>query len=182
MRRTFKDRWSRAGIGLVIGPSVCVLSGCYERVAQGDSAVYRFAWWIGPMVILAGILGLPVGWLLRKKVPRWGYSLMILAPIVLVIGAPAIYRDRVVIDSEHFEAQFGLWFKPQFHQVRFDDLREIQYVGVRGNRGRTNYELRCVTKSGQVTVVPAGDLVRNTVPEILERAKAHGVAIQVQPD
>jgi hypothetical protein len=47
-----------------------------------------------------------------------------------------------------------------------------------GHRGpRTKYELRCRSAAGQLTVVPAGDLIRNTVPELLDRARAKGVSV-----
>ena len=46
---------------------------------------------------------------------------------------------------------------------------------------KVNYaELHCITNAGQVSVVHAGDLVRNTVPEILARARARGVVVESQ--
>jgi hypothetical protein len=163
--------------------ALCLVAGCYERVTDGNASVYRFAWWLGPAVIAGGILGVPVGWVLRKVLPRWGLALMVLSPFLLILVAPAMYSDRVVVDDEHFEARYGFWFSPTVHNLRFRDLRQIQYVGVPGSRGRTKYELHCVTSAGQATVVSAGDLVRQTVPEILARAKASGVVVVNQvPD
>ncbi|MGC8642741.1 MAG: hypothetical protein ACP5XB_23020 [Isosphaeraceae bacterium] len=147
---------------------------------RGDQAVYRFAWWLGPAVIAGGILAEPVGWYLRKVNRKWGFVLMVMGPVLLVAVAPAMYSDRVAVDKEHFEAKYGLWFRPTEKSVRFDDLREIRLVGVKGNRGRINYELRCFTKTGETRIVPAGDLLKNTVPEILERAKAKGVNVAIE--
>jgi hypothetical protein len=134
---------------------------------------------MGPAVIAGAILGFPAGWILRRKSERWGFVLMGISPFLLIMVAPAIYSDRVVVDQNHFEANYGLWFSPTIHNIRFQDLREIRYVGVPGRRGRMNYELRCTTTSGEQRVVHAGDLVKNTVPEILERAKARGVAVSI---
>lgn len=157
--------------------ALCLVAGCYERVSQGNTAVYHFVWWLGPAVIAGGILGVPFGWLLRKAVPKWGYALMIVGPLLLIFVAPAMYSDHVVIDDDHFEATYGLWFSPQVQSLQFKDLSQIQYVGIPDNRGRTKYEMHCLTRTGQMTVVPAGDLVRQTVPELLARAKAKGVAV-----
>jgi hypothetical protein len=157
-----------------------LFAGCYEHVSRGNQSIYQFAWWLGPVVIAGGVLGIPAGWLLRKWSPKWGFVLMGLAPLLLLFVAPAMYSDRVLIDDEHFEARYGFWFNPSEHNLRFQDLREIKYVEVSGNRGRTNYELHCFTKTGQVSVVHAGDLVKNTVPEILARARARGVVVHSQ--
>jgi hypothetical protein len=157
--------------------AICLVAGCYERVAEGNTSTYRFAWWLGPAVIVGGIVGIPVGWYLRKTVPRWGWALMILGPCMIVLVAPAMYSDRVVIDDEHFEATYGFWFSPTTQNVKFQELSQIEFVGVPGNRGRTNYELHCMSAARGMFVVPAGDLVRQTVPEILSRAKAKGVVV-----
>ena len=53
-------------------------------------------------------------------------------------------------------------------------------MAVKESRGRTNYELRCFTKNGQPRVVHAGDPVKNTVHEILERAQAKGVNVVLE--
>jgi hypothetical protein len=166
----------------VAGLALLTTSGCYERVARGDQSVYQFAWWMGPAVIAGGILGVPAGWFLRRVNERWGFVLMVLGPVLLILVAPAMFSDRVVVDPDHFEARYGIWFRPSVHSIRFDDLREIRYVKVKGARGRTDYQLNCITKAGETRVVHAGDLVRNTVPEILARAKAKGVPVVLQDD
>ncbi len=170
-------RRAAAFIGLL---ALVLISGCYERVTQGNQSIYRFAWWLGPAVIAGGILGLPAGWFLRTVNKKWGFALMVLSPVLLIIVAPATYSDRVVVDDQHFEAKYGIWFSPNMQSVRFDDLSEIRYVATRGHRGRIDYSLHCVTKTGETRIVPAGDLVKNTVPEILEKAKAKGINIVVE--
>ncbi len=160
---------------LVAALMLCFLAGCYEHVSRGNESIYRFEWWLGPAIIAGGILAVPVSWFLRKW--KWGFVLLVMGPILLVIVAPSLYSDRVLIDDDRFEARYGFWFSPTIQQVRFADLREIRYVAVRVHRGRTDYELHCVNDAGKVDVVPAGDLVINAVPEILARAKARGVRI-----
>jgi hypothetical protein len=180
MGRQFASRSARGAAVLVGALTLCVMSGCYEHALQGNASIYRFAWWLGPMLIAAGVLSVPAGWLLRQWNAKWGFVLMILGPILLVVVVPAMYSDYVVVDDEHFEARYGFWFSPTVHNVQFQELREIRYVAVPGSRGRTDYELRCLSNTGQVSVVHAGDLVKNTVPEILARARARGVSVASQ--
>jgi len=178
--RCFRAMSARGMVVLVGVLALCLISGCYEHVSRGNQSLYRFAWWVGPMVIVGGILGVLIGWLLRKRSQTWGVLLMVMAPVLLVIVAPAMYSDHVLIDDEHFETRYGFWFSPAKHNLRFEDLREIRYVAVPGSRGSTNHELHCIANTGQTSVVHAGDLVRNTVPEILARAKARGVIVPSQ--
>jgi hypothetical protein len=152
-------------------------SGCYDQSTHGDQTVFSFAAWLGPVVILGGLVFVPAGWFLRRVSAKWGFVVMGLAPVLLILVAPAMYSDKVVVDAEHFEARYGIWFAPSTHNIRFDDLREIRHVGVRGNRNRVNYQLECVRKDGSTEVVAIGDLVVNAVPEILRRAEAKQVQI-----
>jgi hypothetical protein len=154
---------------------MCSIAGCYEHTTRGNESFYQFASWLGPVIIGAGILAIPIGWLTRKS--KLGFVLMCMGPVLLLFVAPAMYSDRVVIDDDHFEAHYGLWFNPSVRNVRFSDLREIRYVSVQGTRGRIKYELHCVNKNGNEAVVPAGDLIKYTVQEIMTRAKAKGVII-----
>ncbi len=178
MRRLFQTGSVKSRAALLAAMSLCFVTGCYEHVSRGNESIYGFAWWLGPMIIAVGVVGFPIGWLVYKNwSERLGFALLILAPVLLVVVAPAMYSDRVLIDEEHFEARYGFWFAPTTHNLRFDDLREIQYVAVRGRRGRKKYELHCVSNAGDVSVVHAGNLVKNTVPEILARAQAKGVRV-----
>jgi hypothetical protein len=155
-------------------------SGCYEKVVQGDESVYRFAGWVGIVVIAAGLVGIPAGWLLRRWSAKWGFVLMGMSPLLLILIAPAMYSDRVVVGPDGFHARYGIWFSPRVHDVRFDTLKEIRRVGVRNSKGRINYELHCVRKDGEVEAIAIGDLVVKAVPEILSRAKARHVPVIIE--
>lgn len=168
---------SRSVLLLAASLALCLVPGCHELVSQGDQSTYRFAWWLGPAVIVAGLLGIPLGWVLRKWNVKLGFALMVLGPVLLVVVAPAMYNDRVVVDNEHFEARYGFWFAPTVHNLRFRDLREIRYVAVPADNGRTNNELHCLTAAGELRVVHAGNLVVKCVPEIMERARAAGIPV-----
>ena len=177
MAANFRPRSARIFLVLCGALLLCLLAGCYERVTDGNQTIYRFASWLGPVIITIGVVCLPLGWFLRGWNSTWGWVLMIMGPLLVAFIAPAMYSDRVLIDDEHFEARYGAWFDPSVHNLRFQDLREIRYVGVADHRGRTKHEMHCIAKTGQATVVHSGDLVKFTVPEILARAKARGVVV-----
>jgi hypothetical protein len=168
---------------------VCFLSGCYERITKGDQSIYHFAKWVGPLVILGGIVALPLAWFIYQgskrfdhvSIRQWGARfalvLAVVGPVALALVAPGMYMDRVVVDADHFEASYGMWFKPSLHTVRFDDLSEIRFATVPGPRGRKVRQLHCKEKTGTTHVVAVGDLLINAVPEILEKARTKGVSV-----
>lgn len=160
-----------AGLALVL---ICLISGCHEHTVEGRQSVYRFAPWVGVSVIAGGLLAVPLGWVLRKWSGKWSFVLILMGPFVLVMVAPSMYLDRVVVDDDHFEVRYGIWWSPSVHNLRFADLQAIHYLTVSGRRG---YQMQCLGQDKTVTVVHAGDLVRNTVPEILQRARAKGVVV-----
>ncbi len=160
---------------LIVALLLCSMAGCYEHEISGNQSIYRFVWWLGPVVFVVGVLGSFVGWRLRKY--RWGFIGFIMGPVLILIVAPSMFSDRVVIDDDHFEARYGFWFSPTVHHVRFDELREMRYVAVTDMRGRRKFQIHCVMNSGEVEVVHSGDLVKNTVSEFLARAQARGVPV-----
>jgi hypothetical protein len=132
------------------------------------------------LIIAGGCLTIVLGWVLRKWTPKWGFVLICMGPFLLIIVAPAMYSDYVLIDDEHFETSYGFWFSPTVQNLRFKELREIRFVEVPRRRGGTEIELQCITHAGEIHVVHGGSLVTNTVPEMLARAKAKGVLVPNQ--
>ena len=158
--------------------TVCLLSGCYDRVQRGEESVYHFAMWARILVIGAGVILIPLGILLLIFIKqRWGFIPIILGPVLLFLVGPSMFTDYVVVDANHFEASYGLWFSPNVHHVKFRELRELRHVAVRDSKNRIKYELHCKHMNGSVTVVHCGDLVRNAVEEILSKARAAGVSV-----
>lgn len=162
--------------------TLVLVPGCYELSIQGNTSVYHFASWLGPTVIILGLLGIPAGWLLSRWIAKWGYTMSVVCVVALIIVAPAMYCDEVVIDDDHFEAKYGFWFNPSKHDVTFGDLQEIRYVERVDNRNKTQIDLECVRQNGSVDRVHAGDLVIKAVPEILRRARQKGVPITEPKD
>ena len=192
-------RLARHGRVLAALVALACLAGCYERTANGTQAIYRAAWWSGPLLTGISLATLLVGWGLykwSKKPPaagaslkhqalamgktwswKWGLVLIFMPVVMLTIVVPALYIDKAVLDDDHCEARYGFWFMPTERTLRFQDFREIRHVAVRDQRGRTTCELHCTSISGELQVFPVGDLMGCVVPELLARAKARGVTV-----
>ena len=153
---------------------LCLLSGCCEHTTDGSVSIYKFAGWMGPTVIIGGILSITIAFLIRKSTIR--FAVIGLIAILLIVVAPAMYNDRVELDDEHFEARYGFWFNPKEVNLRFEDLKSIRRVKTRSLRGTVGWELHCTSKSDQKTVLHLGDLVQFAAEEIMEKARAKGVA------
>jgi len=164
-------------LALAVAPLLCFVSGCYERTTNGTESIYRCAAWTGPTIIGIGIVALLASWLLFKWNKGVGITIAIVTLFLVPLLAPSMYVDRVLVDDDHLESTYGFWFSPNVRSLRFEDLAEIRYVALAGYRGGTKYELHCLTHKGRVEVVHGGDLAINAFPEILERAKAKGVAV-----
>jgi hypothetical protein len=162
---------------LITAILLCFLAGCYEHETSGNESIYRFAWWLGPVILVSGILTTLIGWCFRRR--KWGLAALIVGPLYVLLMTPAMYNDYVLIDDDHFEQRSGLWMSPTVHNVRFDELQEIRYVVDTDARGRRQDELRCMTTAGTLVVVNVGNLVKKIVPEIFARAKAKGVRVVI---
>jgi hypothetical protein len=165
---------------LAVGLLALVAGGCVDRNVDGERVTYAFSWWVWASVLVAALLAFPLGLVLRKRTARGGWTLLVLAPLALLVMWPALVLDRVKIDSEHFEARYGIWVSPSRHSLRFDDLRQMRLVTFeeRTRRGRrTKQKLVCVTKDGRAETVQLGDLLKRAAPEILERAEERRVLV-----
>ena len=173
----------RLSVLVTVSLSLCA-GGCVERTVNGDEVGYGYSWWVPVVVLLVALVALPLGLVTRRRSARFGWGVMILAPILAIVVFPAMILDKVKVDSEHFEAHYGFWFAPSRPSVRFDDLRELRHVTYkeRGRRGRmsTKHKLLCVHKDGHQETVALGDLLRRAEPDIDERAQARGVALTAQ--
>lgn len=157
---------------------VCFIAGCHQKQVQGDTSIYSFAIWVGPVIILAGLVAVPVGWLLRHKVERLAWVLMILGPLAVVFLGPAMFLDEARIDPQQFDMRTGFWFSPSRYRLRFDEVQQVRWVEKRGRRGSVNYSLECVLKNGQQHDIPVNDLMKGeAIEELLGRLRQRDVPI-----
>jgi hypothetical protein len=169
-------RWSLLALPL------CFLAGCVDRSTDGKTSIYTFSLWILVVAVLGGLAIVTIGFVTRKKEPRWrAYVLVVLGVLVIAIMVPMMRSDRVEVDEEHFTSTHGLPWDRARHDVRFDQLREIR-VEVTETKSRTggtkkNYALLCQSKSGGVEKVPVGNVMEGAVGQVLGIARQKGVPV-----
>jgi hypothetical protein len=158
-----------------------LLAGCVDRSTQGDTTVYTFALWTLGVAVLGGLALIAIGFFTRKK-SRWGaYLAMLLGVLVIAIMVPMMRSDRVEVNEDHFTSTHGLPWDRVRHDVRFDDLREVQVQVVetqsRTGGTRRNYNLLCQTKSGGEEKVPVGNVMEPAVGQVLGIARQKGARL-----
>jgi hypothetical protein len=164
---------------LVAMPILVACAGCIQKTAKGDVSTYGFETWIVLCVAVGGALAVPVGWWLRKRNARFGYALLILGPLALILLAPAIWTDRVVVDSKHFERSSAMPGSIN-ESISFDDVLGLHYhsaVERSGRRSNRKYYLDVTRKGGQVQTIALGTLFQAALEEILIRAAEKGIKV-----
>src|SRR5438270_1234766 len=111
-----------------IAAAALLVSGCYHRESRDGTAIYSFAWCVPAGGLVVGMASVASGWWLR----HWGHRaggrvwiacavLIFWGAILLLILVPGTYFDRVIVDSDHFETDYGFWWSPTHRNVRFDE-------------------------------------------------------------
>ena len=190
--------WRAAAISLPALFVLAAVSGCSTRDTSGKESIYHMDSWLGPAALAAGILAVVAGWVVKSWSARHGYTLMISAPVLLLLVGPSLFFDHVTVDPAHFEVSCGLWFAPTRYSVQFDDLRELSVRAIgkepgaddlgqlRQGRGspplKIRYYFDCVLKNGQHVRLDLGALLEDAAGEILCRARERGVSAPQAPE
>lgn len=160
-------------------------TGCVKESVDGTTFRYTFESWVSLGALAGGIVAIPLGLVLRNKIARLGWALIIGGPVLLILLVPGLFRDEVVVTLEGFQLRTGIWFCPTNHDVSFADVSGItidQYA-TRGRRGRrgNNMDLLIRNSTGGTERVPVGDLMkRGGLAKILEVAKSRSIPIEKQ--
>jgi hypothetical protein len=165
---------------LFLAACLCAASGCYTRGVEGDRAMYGFSGWLLAAVTLGALAAAPAGWLLRRQWKKGGFVLIGMAPVLLLVVVPGLFRDRIEVTPEGFSQETGLWFAPTTLRQTFQqrDTLEIR-VSTQDGRGgpRRNYDLYFYSKGMPAGRAPVGDLMRFALREIVENAKNRGLRV-----
>jgi hypothetical protein len=168
-----RSRWC-----LLIGMLVrSCAAGCTKRVAEGDTVTHSFAWWVPVSVFVGGLVAAPAGWSILRKSNRWGWGLLILSPVAVLVFFPGLLTDNLTIDAKQLSLKTDFWFMPTRHELRFDDVANSDLTAQkrRTRRGsRTSYTLECRLKSGATQTVPVGDLMKAALPDVVDRLRSRG--------
>lgn len=164
---------------LIAIPMLIACTGCIQRTVKGDVSTYGFETWILLVIAVGGLVAAPAGWVLRNRIARLGYALLILGPLAVFFLAPMMWTDRVVVDSNHFERSSAMPGSNN-HSISFDQVSALHYrsaVERSGRRSGRKYYLDVTRKDGQVQTIPLGQLFQEAVKEVFERAASKGIEV-----
>ena len=65
-----------------------------------------------------------VGFVVRRRVARLGWVMLIMGPLLALVMAPGFLLDYVRVDRQGFDARYGFWFAPRVFHIKFADLRQ----------------------------------------------------------
>jgi hypothetical protein len=164
-----------------LAAAVTALSGCVRESTVGQQHVFTYELWVPVSVLLAGIVAVPVGWVLRGWWARLGWGMLIMGPIAAIVVAPSLLRDRIAVDDHGFTMRTGIWGLTSVHEVSFENLRRVRAVAEKGTgRGAdyTHHFLMCEMKDGGLAKVPVNNSVSETAaPHILKALEQHGIPV-----
>src|SRR5689334_3841920 len=136
---------------LLLGGLLLVLGGCVQESQTNGERIFQYELWVPLSVLFAGILAMPIGYALRERTARMGWSMVVLGPLAAMFLAPSLFRDRVTVSSNRFHIQTGIWGLTSVHTVNFADIKQIHVTSekvVRRRGLRNDYYLNCQKKSG----------------------------------
>ena len=157
------------------------LCGCIDDRNVNGGRLISYQLWVPAGVMAVGLVAIPIGLILRRKLAWAGWSLMIIGPIAAIVMAPSLYRDRVEISDDRLFVRTGIWGLTAVHDVEFAKLKQIRITAevVRDkNSTRTNYFYNCDTAAGVVKVPVNNALTQYAAPLILESVRKRGIPIQ----
>src|SRR4051794_475022 len=70
-----------------------VVGGSSRASNVDGEQVFQYDLWIPLTVLLVGLVGIAIGWVLRKAVPRLGWSMLVLGTFAAGIIAPSMFRE-----------------------------------------------------------------------------------------
>jgi hypothetical protein len=167
-----------AAVRAFLAPAL-VAAGCARRAVEGDVAVYTFAPWATAIVFALGAAPIVAWIVLRRRLAKGlrGFFVVVSA-VLLLLGVPALLRERIEVSAEGCRLWGGLWFNPTDHEIRFDDLHRIGIVTKRrAVDGESGTYLVFVHRDGTAESVSEGELVQRAREEILAAARARGVEV-----
>ena len=167
-------------VTIVLFCAVC--SGCVRESTEGDKHIYQYELWVSGAIFLAGIVAAVAGLALRKSSGRYGWTMLILGPVLVLGVAPSMFLDHVDVGPDGFSRHSGIWGMTAVQDVAFADVSRLQ-VETREERGRRGRKVErqylvCYLKNGEKVELPAGnDVAREAVPQIAEIANNKGIQV-----
>jgi hypothetical protein len=177
---------ARGGVGLALLMLLLIL--CVPGIAEvrsvkpGDGTTIYTTPPFAPLIF--GVLGIVtsvlaiVYWMQRGWLYR-GVSMALGAVSVFIFfNTPTGLNHRLVVTPDYFFQRIGSWYAPVETRVDFNSLIYLTIAETKPSRGRKSYELRANKKeAGEPIRVPISDMLKEAMPEILERAGQHQIVV-----
>jgi hypothetical protein len=178
--------------GLILAAFLlCTLAGCVSQSDSDGMTTYTYAWWTAILGAGGAVFSAALGWFLIGSGPdmqllgpisvrKTGYALLVGGPLLGVLLVPTVFTHYVKVDDQHFEVQQGWWALPVKYNVRFGDLKKIEFETEQHYRQRTpiaSYYMVCVSQGDGRRRVELDALVREALDDVLTKAKMRGVRV-----
>lgn len=162
--------------------AICTLTGCVQEKTDGSTHTFTYELWLPLVVLLVGMVVAPIGWMLRIRSSRYGWSFLILGPVAAIGFAPSLFLERSVVDETGLSIRSGIWGLTAVHELKYAKLRTVSLTSeeVRGRRGskRTKYYLNCNMSDGTTKKVQLGNNVsQSAAPYFLKEANERGIPV-----
>jgi hypothetical protein len=176
--KTHRPRgWSRISLIAML----LAAGGCIQESNGKGELVYQYEFWVPLAALAIGAVATPIGWILRERSARFGWSLVVLGPIAMVLVAPSLFCECAHVSEQGFHIRTGIWGLTSVHALQFADIKQIRVSSETtfGRRGRrTSYYLHCDKKAGGSSKVSISNGVSEaSALAILEQADARGIPI-----
>ncbi|HNV68686.1 MAG TPA: hypothetical protein PKO06_03245 [Candidatus Ozemobacteraceae bacterium] len=161
MSRSLGKRWFFVLLCLC---GAFLISGCAERVEMDGAVVFCMPAWTW---LTAAALGLVFA-VLAVRAASQGWRLWLVTALCWFLFVPGLYGDRVILTKDSIESLRGFPFSSNSVAVRFDDVKQLIISTYKDSKGRLKTRLVFEGKGSQRRMLPAGDLVRAAMPELLQ--------------
>jgi hypothetical protein len=176
---SFRSRFSRVLLACAVANLV---AGCTAEYQQGDTSVFTFTVWIPALLLGIGCAAFLIGlFVVMKSYGRWGWALIVIAPLVTIIFAPSMLIERTAVSPRGFSHRTGMWFASRFQEVAFAELNEIELTLEKEparRRERFDLFLVCHRKTGGNEKVLVNDVMKEgALAKIIDAAANAGVTV-----
>lgn len=155
-------------------------TGCVRETVDGSVTRIGYELWMTALWVVAGLVAVPAGWVLRPNSPRIGWPLLIAGPILLFGVAPTAALTTGEINDEGFAVRSGVWGATAGGEAKFADVSALRQTSEKttGRRGRkkTTYYLNYDLKTGGSGKISLGnDVAFRTAERIIEVGTSKGI-------
>ncbi len=165
----------RAGL-LVLAPALLV-GGCVTTTVGDAGTSFGYAWWVGCAVLAAFGAATVIGIRLLPR-HKWLGLVLVVAGLVL---APIGFLERVDVDANGFSVRSGIWGRTATHDIAFDTLLSIA-IGQEDTGGKASRRIGVLVmtrKDGSVERFALNNDVKiEGAKEIIKQASARRVPVR----